>query len=196
MNEFKQIKYSIEHLLFSWGDLISINDLAKFYKLDKNIINEIISELIYEYKDRGVNIIIYGDSVQIISNPEYSSVNKNFGIITKKKRLSNATLETVTIIAYLQPITKIAIEKIRGVKSDGAIQNLLDKNIIYEAGKLKTPGKPIVFKTTDNFLKHFNLNSLNDLPELLDRESIKEYLKFTEINEEDIELYEDEYNEN
>lgn len=183
-----RIKYknSIEALLFAWGDMIEINEISKYFDIDKSIVEDIIYELKNEYNDRGLRIQIIGKSVQLNSNPEYNKIISDFGVKQKKRNLSNAAMETLSIIAYLQLTTKSVIEQIRGVKSDGSVRTLLDRGLIREAGNLNQPGRPIVYKTTDKFLKSFEIENLNDLPELVDKEEILELLKITEIDFDDI----------
>lgn len=183
-----RIKYknSIEALLFAWGDMIEISEISKYFDIDKSIIEDIIYELKNEYNDRGLRIQIIGKSVQLNSNPEYHKIISDFGVKQKKRNLSNAAMETLSIIAYLQPTTKSVIEQIRGVKSDGSVRTLLDRGLVREAGNLNQPGRPIVYKTTDKFLKSFEIENLNDLPELVDKEEILELLKITEIDFDDI----------
>lgn len=183
-----RIKYknSIEALLFAWGDMIEISEISKYFDIEKSIVEDIIYELKNEYNNRGLRIQIIGKSVQLNSNPEYNKIISDFGVKQKKRNLSNAAMETLSIIAYLQPTTKSVIEQIRGVKSDGSVRTLLDRGLIREAGNLNQPGRPIVYKTTDKFLKSFEIENLNDLPELVDKEEILELLKITEIDFDDI----------
>lgn len=183
-----RIKYknSIEALLFAWGDMIEISEISKYFDIDKSIVEDIIYELKNEYNDKGLRIQIIGKSVQLNSNPEYHKIISDFGVKQKKRNLSNAAMETLSIIAYLQPTTKSVIEQIRGVKSDGSVRTLLGRGLVREAGNLNQPGRPIVYKTTDKFLKSFEIENLNDLPELVDKEEILELLKITEIDFDDI----------
>lgn len=183
-----RIKYknSIEALLFAWGDMIEISEISKYFDIDKSIVEDIIYELKNEYNDKGLRIQIIGKSVQLNSNPEYHKIISDFGVKQKKRNLSNAAMETLSIIAYLQPTTKSVIEQIRGVKSDGSVRTLLDRGLVREAGNLNQPGRPIVYKTTDKFLKSFEIENLNDLPELVGKEEILELLKITEIDFDDI----------
>ena len=183
-----RIKYknSIEALLFAWGDMIEISEISKYFDIDKSIVEDIIYELKNEYNDKGLRMRISGKSVQLNSNPEYHKIISDFGVKQKKRNLSNAAMETLSVIAYLQPTTKSVIEQIRGVKSDGSVRTLLDRGLVREAGNLNQPGRPIVYKTTDKFLKSFEIENLNDLPELVDKEEILELLKITEIDFDDI----------
>ncbi|GAA0699023.1 SMC-Scp complex subunit ScpB [Paraclostridium ghonii] len=163
-----EIKSIIEAIMFAYSEPINITDL-------KNAINEelsskeieiMLNSLILEYKEnnRGIQIIKLQDKYQMCTNKEYSEFIKNMLEPKRKKTLSQATLETLTIIAYKQPITKVEIEEIRGVKSDKVIQTLLENELIYEAGRLEKIGKPIIYKTTNEFLKLLHIEKLEDLP--------------------------------
>lgn len=163
-----EIKSIIEAIMFAYSEPINITDL-------KNAINEelsskeieiMLNSLIVEYKEnnRGIQIIKLQDKYQMCTNKEYSEFIKNMLEPKRKKTLSQATLETLTIIAYKQPITKVEIEEIRGVKSDKVIQTLLENELIYEAGRLEKIGKPIIYKTTNEFLKLLHIEKLEDLP--------------------------------
>lgn len=182
---FKKNKNLIEALLFAWAEPIEIKEIAKYINLTIEETNEIVDELINDYNDRGLRIQIMNSTIQMNTNPLYSSLISNFGVKQRKKNLSNAAMETLSIIAYLQPTTKSVVEQIRGVKSDGSIRTLLERGLIYEAGMLNQPGKPFVYKTTDDFLKNFEIETLDKLPGLVDRDEILELLKITEIDFDD-----------
>lgn len=164
-----EIKSIIEAIMFSYGEPLSIKDLnlAINEELAPKEIEIMLDILIEEYKEnnRGINIIKLGDKYQMCSNPEYSDFIKKIIEPTRKKTLSQATLETLIIVAYKQPITKTEIESIRGVKCDRVISTLLDQNLIYESARLNKIGKPILFKTTDEFLKLLDIESLDELPD-------------------------------
>jgi segregation and condensation protein B len=125
-----------------------------------------LNALIDEYRDnnRGIQIIKLENKYQMCTNSEYADYIKKVLEPKKKKTLSQATLETLTIIAYKQPITKVEVENIRGVKCDRAIQTLLENELIKEAGRLSKIGKPIIYKTTDEFLKLLSIENLKQLP--------------------------------
>ncbi|KXZ39919.1 segregation and condensation protein B [Alkalithermobacter thermoalcaliphilus JW-YL-7 = DSM 7308] len=169
------IRNIIESILFAFADPISPKDIKNILNDDITIsdIRKEIEFLMKEYKknNRGIQIIRLDDKYQMCTNKEYESYIKKILQPKKKKTLTQAALETLAIIAYKQPITKVEIEDIRGVKSDKAINTLIENNLIKEAGRLDKIGKPILYKTTDEFLKVFGLQSLKDLPEL---ESFKE----------------------
>lgn len=193
--ELNKNKYLIEALLFAWGEPIELKELSKYLNISVSEVKEIVDELKIDYENRGIRIQSMGSHIQINTNPEYAELIQNFGIKQRKRNLSNAAMETLSIIAYLQPTTKSVIEQIRGVKSDGSVNTLIEKGLIYEAGNLNQPGKPIVYKTTDMFLKSFEIEDITELPDLLDRDEILELLKITEIDFNDIILKDDKIEE-
>lgn len=182
------LKNSIEALIFAWGDPIEVKEIANFFEVEISIVNKIIEELKTDYRERGIRLQVAGGLVTFSTNPEYGESIKSFGIQVLKKNITEANMETLSVIAYLGPTTKAVVDNVRGVNSDGSIQNLLKNELIYEVGRLKAPGKPFVYKVTDKFLMTFNIESLADLPPLMDRDEIKEKLKFTEIKDEDIDF--------
>ncbi|GIM30756.1 MULTISPECIES: SMC-Scp complex subunit ScpB [Paraclostridium] len=165
-----EIKNIIEAIMFAYSEPISIKDLnnAINEELSSKEIEIMLNSLIEDYKEnnRGIQIIKLQDKYQMCTNKDYAEFVKNILEPKRKKTLSQATLETLTIIAYKQPITKVEIEEIRGVKSDKVIQTLLENDLIYEAGRLDRIGKPIIYKTTNEFLKLLNIEKLEDLPSI------------------------------
>lgn len=165
-----EIKNVIEAIMFAYSEPISIKDLnnAINEELSSKEIEIMLNSLIEDYKEnnRGIQIIKLQDKYQMCTNKDYAEFVKNILEPKRKKTLSQATLETLTIIAYKQPITKVEIEEIRGVKSDKVIQTLLENDLIYEAGRLDRIGKPIIYKTTNEFLKLLNIEKLEDLPSI------------------------------
>ena len=161
----EDIKHIIEAVMFAYAEPISIKEL-------NDIINEELASKEIEYMLN--NLIKLQDKYQMCTNKDYSSFIKKVLEPKKKKSLTQTTLETLTIIAYKQPITKVEIEDIRGVKSDKAIQTLLENNLIKEAGRLEKIGKPIIYKTTDEFLKLLNIEKLEDLPPIENYENDNE----------------------
>ena len=162
----EDIKNIIEAIMFAYSEPITIKELnnAINEELSPKEIELMLNALIQEYKDnnRGVQIIKLQDKYQMCTNKEYSDFVKNILEPKKKKTLSQATLETLTIIAYKQPVTKGEVEEIRGVKCDRAIQNLLESELIYEAGRLDKIVKPMVYKTTSEFLRLLSIEKLED----------------------------------
>lgn len=166
--EKENIKGIIEAMIFAAGRAITINELVINLELSKDEIKNVITEMQEEYskESRGIELIKADESYQLCTKKElYNSI---YPIIDKraKPNLSNAALETLAIIAYNPRIIRAQIEAIRGVSADGCIYKLLEYGLIEEAGKLDAPGKPMSYKTSDEFLKMFGYTSLNDLPEL------------------------------
>ncbi|HSQ88279.1 SMC-Scp complex subunit ScpB [Romboutsia sp.] len=170
----EEIKSIIEAIMFAYSDPISIGELNNIIneELSRKEIELMLNSLIDEYREnnRGIQIIKLEDKYQMTTNKDYSSFIKKILEPKKKKSLSQATLETLTIIAYKQPVTKVEVEDIRGVKCDKAIQTLLENELIIEAGRLDKIGKPIIYKTTNEFLKLLSIETLEDLPLLDDYE--------------------------
>lgn len=162
------LKGLIEEVLYVWAEPISIDELSKIlYDFSKADIKNCLEEMTKERADLGSGLIIrnFNGSYQFTTR---KASDKYFESLLSKseKKLTNSTLETLSIIAYKQPITRVEIDKIRGVNSQSTIDSLLDKKLITEKGRLDKIGKPIIYGTTAEFLKYFNLNSLKDLPEI------------------------------
>lgn len=162
------LKGLIEEVLYVWAEPISIDELSKIlYDFSKADIKRCLEEMTKERADLGSGLIIrnFNGSYQFTTR---KASDKYFESLLSKseKKLTNSTLETLSIIAYKQPITRVEIDKIRGVNSQSTIDSLLDKKLITEKGRLDKIGKPIIYGTTAEFLKYFNLNSLKDLPEI------------------------------
>lgn len=168
--DVKEIKSIIEALLFTWGDPLESKDIADVLEMDKEEIDKIIGEMMddFDYNRRGLRIIRIKESFQLATRPEHFQWLKKLATPKTSKTLSNAALETLSIIAYRQPVLKSDIEVIRGVKSDRVIETLIDKGLVSEIGRLERVGRPIIYGTTDNFLRNFGLEYLEDLPPLKD----------------------------
>ena len=166
--EQENLKGIIEAILFAAGRAVTSKELSLTIEKSKDEIEEVIYQMNLEYKDknRGIEILKIEDSYQLATRKEYYEYV--YKIIDKrnKPKLSNAALETLSIIAYNPRISRPEIESIRGVNVDGTMYKLLEYGLIEEAGKLDLPGKPMSYKTTNEFLKMFGYTSLNDLPEL------------------------------
>lgn len=166
--EIDKAKGIIEAILFASGKPISLNELEISLELGQDLILKAIAEMQDEYKEcrRGIEIVKVNNGYTLASKRDYYEYI--YTIIDKrtKPNLSQAALEVLAIIAYNANITRAEIETIRGVSSDASLYRLLEHNLIEEAGKLDMPGKPMSYKVTDEFLKRFGINSLDDLPEL------------------------------
>lgn len=158
----------IEALLFSWGDPLEIKEIAKILEIKEKTTQQIIKELQQEYKseNRGIELVKIGTKIQLTSKKSIYPYIKKLLPKDQRRSLSRATIETLAIIVYRQPITKNQIEKIRGVKCDKPLANLIQENLIYEKERLNTIGRPIIYATTEFFLKKFGFENLKDLPEL------------------------------
>lgn len=164
--ENTDLKNIIEAILFSTGREVSAIEISNATGFSIDDIQKSIEELIKEYLDneRGMQIIQIKESYQLISNKKYYEYIIKFFADNRKPNLSNAALEVLAIIAYNSNITRMEIEKIRGVNSDGALNRLLEYGIVEEAGRLELPGRPAIYKTTDDFLRVFGLSDLSKLP--------------------------------
>lgn len=168
MYDLREIKSIIEGLLFAWGDPLDLKDISSILDIKEKELEQILKEMMddFNYNRRGLRIIKFNNSYQIGTRPEHhewiSKLNQN----KNKKNLSNASLETLSIIAYKQPIIKSDIELIRGVRCDRALETLIEKNLVKEVGRLERTGRPILYGTTDEFLRYFGLETLVDLPPL------------------------------
>ena len=165
MNDIKEI---IKALLFAWGDPLDIKTISDICELDIEEIERAIEELRSEMdsSNDGLKIIRMNSSYQLISRDIYFDYVKKLLSEKPKNNLSNASIETLSIIAYKQPVTKMQIEKIRSVKSDGPVNTLLDRGLIEEVRRLDTPGKPILYGTSDIFLRSFGIEDLSELPDI------------------------------
>ncbi|MGG7059689.1 SMC-Scp complex subunit ScpB [Clostridium nigeriense] len=163
-----KIKSAIESLLFVSGDPLTIKDISNALEISTNTIKGILDEMIKEYEEekRGIKLISINGEFQLVTKAENSNYIQKLLKKNKRQSLSQASLESLAIIAYKQPITRVDIDEIRGVKSESAMQRLLEKDLIKEVGRLEVPGRPILYGTTEEFLRQFGLKELNELPSL------------------------------
>ena len=166
--EFSKVKGIIESILFAAGREVKISELMSALELSSDKVIEAVSSLKEDYQkdDRGLEIINVEDAYQLCTKKAYYEYIYSVFDKRSKPNLSQAALETLAIIAYNPRVTRAEIETIRGVNSDGTIYKLLDYNLIEEAGKLDAPGKPMTYKTSNEFLKMFGIESLKELPKL------------------------------
>lgn len=179
-------KSIIESLLFVSGEPLTLRELSNNLELEDKYIKELLGEMMEEYdqRSRGIKIIPINGSYQLVTKPINSDHIQKLIKKHTRQSLSQASLESLAIIAYKQPITRIEIEDIRGVKSDSAIQRLIERDLICEVGRKEVPGRPILYGTTDEFLRHFGLVDLKQLPSLdlyADEEDVQELKKLEEI---------------
>lgn len=178
----KELKEIVLSILFVAGDGLDKDFILQKLEISPKELDEVVEELCKEYNgEKGIHVIKYKNKVQLASNPQYADYISEVLNPVREKSLTRAALETLAIIAYKQPITKLEIEDIRRVNCDYAVQILVDQNMIEVVGRKDAVGKPLLFGTTENFLKRFNLQDLADLP---DYEQLLERIKV--INEEEI----------
>jgi len=160
----------IEAILFVAPTALSITQIASLLETTPSIIVEGLARLesIYLNSDgeRGLRIQRHGNRVQLTTAPQSTKVIEKLLGLEVEAKLSKAALEALAIVAYKQPITRPYIDSIRGVNSDGVLKSLLSKGLINEVGRTNSPGRPILYGTTTDFLQHFGLNSISDLPPL------------------------------
>ncbi len=190
--EREEIRGVIEALLYMSDEPLKVEDVSKLLKIPPSTILEEIKVLEKKYNDKsGVVLKRVAEGYMFKSNHKYQPYLKEFIKNLPKMKLSMAALETLAIIAYKQPITIPEILKIRGVKSTGAIKTLMEKKLIVPRGRKKVLGKPMMYGTSKEFLIHFGLNSIEDLPK---EEEIKNLLNFGSEEEEKIEVKNSENN--
>ena len=165
--EIREIQAAIEAVLFAAGDAIELERLADIVDVDKKSLREILKKMMdeYNYERRGIHIIRMEDSYQLCTRGEFSEYVSRLAEPPKMMNLSNAALEVLAIVAYKQPVTKSSIEHIRGVNCDYIVNRLIERNFIEEKGRLDAPGRPILFGTTQHFLRIFGVSELEDLPD-------------------------------
>lgn len=162
----KNLKYAIEGILFAAGEPVKAAKLAAVLECSTEEAENAVAELKEEYErdHRGFYIIDILEGYQICSRPEYYTYIQEILGEQRLQPLSNAAMEALAIIAYKQPITRGQIEQVRGVNSDGCVNRLFERGLIEEKGRLDAPGRPILYVTTDTFLRSFGLKDPNDLP--------------------------------
>jgi segregation and condensation protein B len=164
--EPERLKLLLESLLFIAGEPAPIEQLAATLGVEEKFIEAALSSLQEDYKSRGLRLQRNGNHVQLVTAPEAAPYIERFLGLQLSSRLSLPALETLAIVAYRQPVTRAQIETIRGVNSDGVLRTLLNRGLIEEVGRLEQAGRPILYGTTFEFLRHFGLQELRDLPPL------------------------------
>ncbi len=163
----KTIESIVEGVLFASGDAISVEKLSDIVDVDTKTLCSIINNLSdrYDSEKRGIMIIQLEDSFQMCTRPDYFEYISRLAESKKSQTLSNAAIEVLSIIAYRQPVTRTAIEQIRGVSSDTIVSRLVERGLVKEVGRLDAPGRPMLFSTTEEFLRCFNITALSELPD-------------------------------
>ena len=174
----KEIKAILEAILFVSHEPITTSQMVRIFggAVEPRVLQSVVEELKSEYKDqeKGICIVSVAGGYQLCTAPEYAPWLKQFIKEEKARRLSHAALETLAITAYNQPVTRMDIEKIRGVSSGEVVDNLVSKGLVEMKGRKSVPGNPYIYGTTDKFLEYFGLATLNDLPDLSEIQEFKD----------------------
>lgn len=184
--EIKRLEAVIEAVLFTMGEAVELERIAAVIEHDEDTTRKIIRNMMdkYDAEDRGIQIVELNGSFQMCTKEEMYESLIRIAHIPKKHVLTDILLETLSIIAYKQPITKIEIENIRGVKSDHAVNKLVEYELVEEVGRLDAPGRPILFGTSEEFLRSFGIGSLEELP-ILSQDAMEH---FKQEAEEEVQL--------
>lgn len=172
MSSKKTIKSAFESMMFTWGDPLDVKDAAEVFNISREEALECFLELQREYRQEGRGIVIrrINNSFQFVTREENADYVRSLCTPVKIKRLSQSALEVLAIVAYKQPVTKGEIEAIRGIKCDRVMEGLMKKELVCEKGRSEAIGRPILYGTTDTFLKNFGFSSIKELPEIEDIE--------------------------
>ncbi|MCI9450053.1 MAG: SMC-Scp complex subunit ScpB [Clostridiales bacterium] len=167
----KKCERIIESVLFAAGHPVEYSRLADAMNISLSLCKKIISDYSEKYNadgelQRGIMMVMFPDSCQICTREEYGSYIRHALGIRRGGNLSNSSLEVLAIVAYNQPVTRAYIDTVRGVDSSYAVSSMCDKKLIEPCGRLDVPGRPMLYRTTDNFLRVFGLNSVSELPEI------------------------------
>lgn len=165
-----EMKAVLESILFTMGEPVEVDRLATVLEIDKKETKELLLEMKEEYDtgSRGISLIELEESFQMCTKPEMYEYLIKIAKTPRKYILTDTILETLSIIAYKQPITRAEIERVRGVSCDHAVSRLLEFGLIQEVGRMDAPGKPLLFGTTEEFLRSFGVKSIEELPVLTD----------------------------
>jgi len=168
--ELNELESALESVLFASGEPVSVERLCLGLEVDRPTLDAVAQQLMdkYRYERRGIRIARMDTSYQMCSAPEFAPYVRKTLESRKPPKLSQPALEVLAIIAYYQPVTRAYVDQVRGVDSAYTVGLLLERELIEEAGRLAVPGRPTLFRTTKNFLRTFELNSLAELPELPD----------------------------
>lgn len=157
----------LESLLFVSSGPVPPSRLAKALGLTKTKIERLLVELEADYATRGIRLQRLDNGVQLISAPEAGKLIEDFLELEQFTRLSQAALEVLAVVAYEQPVTRPQVDQVRGVNSDGSLRTLLSRGLVQEVGRMETPGRPILYGTTPEFMQYFGLGELSQLPPLV-----------------------------
>lgn len=168
--ELKELQAALEGILFASGEPVAAERLCVGLDVDRATLDQVAQHLMdeYSFQHRGIRLVKLDNSYQLCSAPEYAEDIRKTLESRKPAKLSQSALEVLAVIAYYQPTTRAYVDQIRGVDSSYTVGLLLERELITECGRLAVPGRPILYRTTKNFLRSFNLTTLEELPELPD----------------------------
>ena len=169
--EINQYKAQIEAVLFASGEPVSAVRLAELLEVEEETVRQVVTLMKddYEAEERGILLVALGESFQLVTKDRYAGLIRTALEIRRNTPLSQAAMEVLSIIAYNQPVTKSFVEQVRGVESGQIVNNLVEKGLVEEAGRLDVPGRPLAYRTTLQFLRCFGISSLEQLPPLPDQ---------------------------
>lgn len=174
--EAEKLKPAIEAILFACGTPAELTKIAQALEIKEEKAEELLKSLMEDYSSRksGIKIVRLGKSYQMCTEKEYAEIIRTVLDLRRNSPLSQAALEVLTIIAYNQPVTKAFVEQIRGVDCSGVVSSLVARELIEEKGRLELPGRPLIYGTTENFLRCFNVSDVSELPPLPQKNSDEE----------------------
>ena len=174
--EAEKLKPAIEAILFACGTPAELTKIAQALEIKEEKAEELLKSLIDDYSSRksGIKIVRLGKSYQMCTEKEYAEIIRTVLDLRRNSPLSQAALEVLAIIAYNQPVTKAFVEQIRGVDCSGVVSSLVARELIEEKGRLELPGRPLIYGTTENFLRCFNVSDVSELPPLPQKNSDEE----------------------
>lgn len=181
----QEMKRAAEAILFAAGDSVDLQRLAEALELTPKKTENLMEELKEEFnsQNHGFKIMKYDESYQFVTHKEYQQQIRKVMDLNRKKPLSQAAMEVLSVIAYNQPVTKAFVEQIRGVDCSGVIGSLTVKGLVEEKGRLELPGRPLLYGTTENFLRCFNISSIDELPKIPEKEQKEETSEIQEAKD-------------
>lgn len=184
----------IEAILFACGEPVSPDKLAEASKIDVETVVKLIDQLErrYNVQESGIRVIRVNNCFQLATREEYADYVKAALETRRQAPLSQAAMETLSIVAYNQPVTKAFVEQVRGIDSSSVVNTLVERDLLEEAGRLELPGRPVAYRTTNTFLRCFGISSLEELPPLPNQEG---QLDFDELAELELEKQQEQNND-
>lgn len=174
--KINKLNAAIEAILFSSGEPVETEKIAQALEVESDTVYKLVDNLSIQYDERqsGLQIVKLGDKYQMITRSDFSDYVRSVLEVKKNAPLSQAAFEVLAVVAYNQPVTKAFVEQVRGVDCSGVVNTLCQKGLLEEKGRLDLPGRPLLYGTTDEFLRCFSVSSLDELPSLPHEDNEKE----------------------